>query len=79
MGEALCMITLGFPHRLMAARHAQQLTQHELAGLVGTHRNTINRLELEKSKTLTIALVQKLGPALDVSLDWLFLGIARDS
>jgi transcriptional regulator with XRE-family HTH domain len=72
------MVTLGFHHRLMAARHAQQLTQHALAELVGTHRNTINRLELAKSQTLTVALVQQLGPALDVSLDWLFLGIARE-
>lgn len=67
-----------FGKRLAVARHTQGLSQAALAKAVGTHTWKILRLERGSSDRLSVAMLQRLGAVLGVSLDWL-IGTPEDA
>ncbi|AZH05957.1 helix-turn-helix domain-containing protein [Proteus mirabilis] len=60
----------GFPQRLLSERSRQNLTQQELANMVGISQRQIAAYEAGESKP-RIGTLMKLANALDVSFVWL--------
>ena len=61
---------MSFGKRLMDSRKERNLSQEELAKMIGTQGPAIGRYERETAKP-TIEVATKLADALDVSLDYL--------
>lgn len=62
-----------FGKRLKEARKSKQLTQSQVADILGIDFTTISKYENNKSQPDNVTL-QKLADLYDVSLDWLFRG-----
>lgn len=62
-----------FGMRLQQARKTKQLTQIQVAGVLGIDFTTISKYENDKSQPDNSTL-QKLANLYDVSLDWLLTG-----
>ncbi len=63
----------GFAERLRALRKQRNLSQSELAGLVGVHYNHIGRYERGESRPGATTL-KRLADALGISTDYLMEG-----
>lgn len=59
---------MGFSHRMITLRRERNLTQQELAGIVGLHVNQISRYESEQAMPSLEAL-KKIAIGLSLSLD----------
>jgi transcriptional regulator with XRE-family HTH domain len=63
----------GFAQRLRKARNQKDLSQQELAKIIGIHVNQISRYEQGLSQP-TVDKIHKLADALDTSGDYLIAG-----
>ena len=68
----------GFPQRLRKMRMQKELSQSELAKIVGIHFNQISRYEKGSSQP-TIDKINRLAGALDVSGDYLINGDTKNA
>jgi transcriptional regulator with XRE-family HTH domain len=68
----------GFAERLRALRKQRNLSQSELAQLVGVHHNHIGRYERSESRPGATTL-KRLADALGVSTDYLMEGHAEQA
>ena len=69
---------MGFGKRLKQARNERGLTGPLLAAKLGLERSMIPQYETERTAP-SMAVLQKMAQALQVSLDWLVLGEATDA
>lgn len=67
---------MGFGKRLKQARNERGLSGPELAAKLGLERSMIPQYETERTAP-SMAVLQKMAQALQVSLDWLVLGEDR--
>jgi transcriptional regulator with XRE-family HTH domain len=72
------IVTDGFAQRLKQLRRSKNLSQTELAKLVGLHYNHLGRYERGSSQPSAEAL-GKLAEALGVSTDYLLEGSTEDA
>lgn len=62
-----------FGKRLKQARNKKQLTQNQVAGVLGIDYTTISKYENDKSQPDN-DILQRMSSLYDVSLDWLLTG-----
>ena len=64
----------GIGKRVRECREAKGISQFELSDLTGLHRNTINKIESAKNRSVVLVSLDEIAKALNVTLNYLVSG-----